>query len=447
MTLLELIVAATLSSVVMLALVRLIDSATQLWTKGEQRRAVLEQASATAELLARDLRALHGGSRGDLLVDWYPHDVERDGRVERVWPRLRFVRSAAPVDLARLEARAAAEAVRAERARLRSARLAAQPGARAADDVEGELSVAEVLAAQRRLHQGGADALARPDTSTGGATRGRTGPDLDPVDPLAQPPVDLAGIGLMEVAWVVVPRGSKGEARYEGVLLRAERLLKPGEATRLLAGDFFDKSGRPAAELVEEVTGGVLWCDVRLATQTTTLDAARPDGGWALGRDITSAASSWDAFGLARPNPDLHFWNEPPPGMPQPGVLPLLPRRVRLELEIERERDLARRPRLVDAVEEDEVSLTVNNGDLLRDVIGGHVLVDGEWLKVKSLSRDTVYFERAQRGTERRRLAAGALVHFGEPLVVEVPVVLHRDEWTIGRQGLGKDTLNAGSGR
>lgn len=397
LTLVELIAAAGLASVVMLALVRLVDSASALWTKGEQRRAVLEQATATAELIARDLRALHAGARGDLVVDWFPHDVERDGKVERLWPRLRFVRTASPADLARLRARAIAEAARVAR------------GARDEDPL-GALSVEEL------------DALAR-------------GAEVD--DPSALPPVDLQGIGLMEVAWVIVPRATKGEARYEGLLLRGERMLVPNSAPRLLAQDFLDKNGRPAPDLVEEVTGGVLWCDVRLATQTTALDATKPDGGWRIGRELTDAATSWDAYGAARPNPDLHVWNEPAPGMPPPRAEPALPRRVRIELEVERPRDTARRTRVAVDAEPDDVSIAVENGDGLAEVVGRHVLVDGEWLLVKSVTGDSFIAERARRGSSRRRLPGGAMVHFGEPLVVEVPVALHRDDWALDRSEEG----------
>jgi len=318
MTLLELIIAAMLSSIVMLALVRLVDSATDIWTKGEQRRALVEQAAATGELVARDLRSLHAGSRGDLIVDWYPHDFDRDGRFERLWPRLRFVRTASPSDLARLRSRAAADVARAARV------TRGDKG----DEVLGELTVEEVAAA------------ARGDVGPGAATE---------VDPSALPPVDLGSIGLMEVLWAVIPRATKGEGQYEGLLVRGERLVVANVPGRLLSADAFDRQGRPAIELVEEITGGILWFDVRLATQTSVLgtagalDTAKGDGGWRIGRALTDVATSWDAYSQGRPNVDLHVWNEPGAGMPPPSSVPHLPRRIRLEIEIERERDRARR--------------------------------------------------------------------------------------------------------
>jgi hypothetical protein len=408
MTLVELIIAASLASIVMLALVRLVDSATDIWTKGEQRRALVEQAAATGELVARDLRALHAGSRGDLIVDWYAHDHDRDGRFERLWPRLRFVRTAAPSDIARMGSRAAADVARAARITRGDE----------AEEVLGELSVEE-LAAAARGEARGADAVSDED------------------DPSALPQVDLGSIGLMEVLWAVVPRATKGEAQYEGSLVRGERLLVANEPGRLLADDVFDRQGRPAYELVEEITGGILWFDVRLATQTTVLGAgeglgaAAQGGGWRIGRELTDAATSWDAYSRGRPNVDVHVWNEPGAGMPPPDSVPHLPRRVRLELEIERERDRVRRTRLISSVEEDGVRIDVENGRALAELPGRFALVAGEWLRIKSVDGDFAIVERAQRGTARRPLPAGSMVHFGEALVLEVPIVLHRDDWSL----------------
>jgi type II secretory pathway pseudopilin PulG len=401
MTLVELIIAAFLSSIVMLALVRLVDSATDIWTKGEQRRALVEQAAATGELVARDLRSLHAGSRGDLIVDWYPHDIDRDGRFERLWPRIRLVRTASPADLARLRSRAAADVARAARI------VRGDKG----EDALGELTVEELAA----------------------AARGKAGEEGEQeVDPATLPPVDIGSIGLMEVLWAVVPRATKGEGRYEGLLVRGERLVVANAPGRLLADDVFDRQGRPGLEFVEEISGGILWFDVRLATQTTTLDSKKGDGGWRIGRALTDAATSWDAYSQGRPNVDLHAWNEPGAGMPPPSTgSPHLPRRVRLELEIQRERDRARRTRLVSEVEVDAVRVDVENGQGLNELPGRFALVAGEWLRVKSVDGDSMIVDRAQRGTARRALPAGSLVHFGEALVIEVPIVLHRDDWTL----------------
>lgn len=397
MTLVELVIAAFLSSIVMLALVRLVDSATDIWTKGEQRRALIEQAAAAGELVARDLRSLHAGSRGDLIVDWYAHDIDRDGRFERLWPRLRFVRTASPSDLARLRSRAAADIARSARIKRGGDR----------EEALEELTVEELAAAAK------------------GA--------IDPadVDPAALPPVDLGSIGLMEVVWAVIPRTRQGEGQYEGLLVRGEQLVLPNMPGRLLADDVFDRQGCPGVEFVEEITGGILWFDVRLATQTTTLDTAKGDGGWRIGRELTDAATSWDAYCLGRPNVDQHAWNLPGAGMPPPSSVPHLPRRVRLELEVERERDLARRTRVLSDVEEDSVRVDVENGQAVAGAAGRFALVAGEWLRVKSVDGDVMIVERAQRGTARRRIAAGSLVHFGESLVLDVPIVLHRDDWTL----------------
>lgn len=84
LTLLELIIATGLATLVMTALFRLLDVTLDLWAEGETRRAVVERGTATAELVARDLRSLHPGSQGDLLVDWRPFDVDGDGSIDRL---------------------------------------------------------------------------------------------------------------------------------------------------------------------------------------------------------------------------------------------------------------------------------------------------------------------------------------------------------------------------
>ena len=68
-TLVELMVASILASMLLIALFRLLDITLDLWSKGETRRAVMQQTAATAELLASDLRALHNGQQGDLFFD------------------------------------------------------------------------------------------------------------------------------------------------------------------------------------------------------------------------------------------------------------------------------------------------------------------------------------------------------------------------------------------
>ncbi len=375
LTLVELVIATGLAALVMTALISLLDLSLDLWTRGETRRTVVEQATATADLMARDLRALHPGREGDLLVDWQPFDVDRDGVVDRVWPRLRLVRQASRADLARL----------------------------AALELDADL-VAEA-------REKGVDLS-----------------ELYPDGPAApEPPPD----GWIAVAYCVVPAGEGADRRGEGVLLRGEELVQPGVLPAFFEPTFFSSSGQPRGGTMQEVTGGILWLGIDLATRTTILTE-----GWRVGDTLGDAATSWDAWGLGRPDAELSSWNLPGAGMPTPSpsgaAEPALPRRVRIELEFESERDRRRRTRLAAMISKGEGTLEVENGEALPTRTGSYVLVEEEWMEVTALRGDRFSVRRGQRGTEPREHAAGALVHWGEPVVVEVPIPTYRDTWRGG---------------
>ena len=382
-TMVELMVAAGLAAMLMVALFRLLDTVLDMWTRGEDQRLVVERGAATAELLAADLRALHGGSQGDLLVDWVNFDVDRDGRVDRVWPRLRLVRSASMADVVRLAARGVDPELVAQ---------AAQLGL----DVE----------------------------------------DLIPEDQRTPPPIQS---GLMEVAWVVVPVGSGALSRGEGLLMRGEALLAPGSVGTFFRSQFFSASGQPPVGALEEVTGGVLWLGLQFATQTSIIW-----DGWHMGTGLEHSCTSWDAWNRFRPDGEAHPWNLPGAGMPAVSGSPLLPRRVRVELEFERPADLRRRPTLLEPLEKHTTSFEVSDGAALPYRRGRHILIDGEWMEVQSLRGDRVSVKRAARGTSALPHNIGALVRFGESVVLEVPVALHSDDWNLGRPASSK---RLGSGR
>jgi prepilin-type N-terminal cleavage/methylation domain-containing protein len=206
-TLVELLVAMGLLSILVVALLRLIDTSLALWSEGESRRDVVSQASATAGLLARDLRTLHPGRRGDVLAEWVLFDTDGDGIREKAWPRLRLVHEVSPAQISRLRARA---------------RAAETPA----------------------------------------------GADVEPEAPLSIPPPSTGG--LVEVVWVVRPMpGGQGDGRAEGLLLRGERLLDEDVGESLFAAGFFDSEERPPLARVDEVTGGILWFGMQFATQAS----------------------------------------------------------------------------------------------------------------------------------------------------------------------------------
>ncbi len=371
-TMVELMVAAGLAAVLMVALFRLLDTALDMWTGGEDRRLMTERGAATAELLAADLRALHAGTQGDLFVDWANVDLDQDGRIERVWPRIRLVRSASMGDVVRLAARG----------------------------IDPELIT--------RARELGVDVE-----------------QLIPVDERTPPPIES---GLMEIVWAVVPSGKGPLERHSGVFMRGEALLRPGSRGRFFDDSFFSRLSEPPAGATQEVTGGVLWVGLQFATQTTILW-----DGWDLGTQLDQSSASWDAWNQRRPDGEAHPWNLPGAGMPAIGERPLLPRRVLVELEFERPADLRRRPQVIEALEKQTASFEVTDGGSLPYTKGRHVLVDGEWMEVVGLRGDRLSVKRAARGTTAVPHKAGATVRFGDTFSLEVPVMMHSDDWNLGR--------------
>ncbi|MEM9378841.1 MAG: hypothetical protein AAGB93_02750 [Planctomycetota bacterium] len=398
-TLVELILATGLAALVVSATVSIVNSTLELWTRGETLRQARETGTAVLSLVGRDLRQLHGGEEGDLVVDWELFDVERDGEVERHWPRLRFVRDASPREVARIERRRLAYEARAERDRRRAAQ------GDDAEEFDEALSEEELRAAR--------------------------GVTLDEVALGMLGAEDVAATGLVEVLYAVVPEADRGPERYLGVLYRSERVDEPDSAPVLLGSDAFDRSGLPDLTLAREVARGVLWMRPLLATQTTMLG----ERGWTTGEGVAAAATSWDAWRRGRPDLDVTEWNEPSPGMPRRGARPLLPRRVLIELEIQRPQDRERAPRLLETTDEGTTSLLVTSGASLVRRVGTHVLVGGEWLRVTAVRGDRITVRRGQRGTARRTLKEDALVLFGESVVIDVPVPLHEDDWRLIADG------------
>ena len=96
-TLLELLAAAALFSVLGVLLFQMVRSAMDVWSTGERNRELSDRANAAFELLAADLRDGWAGSAGAgvpaaLLCTWRPEDDDRDGEADRRRPLLRFTR-------------------------------------------------------------------------------------------------------------------------------------------------------------------------------------------------------------------------------------------------------------------------------------------------------------------------------------------------------------------
>ncbi len=93
MTLLEIMIALLLLGILSTFVINVVDSVVGLWQQGERRgRGDLIYASV-AERLQSDLRAVHLGSRGWMIVDDYIARPAAEGVAEWRLPRMRFLAS------------------------------------------------------------------------------------------------------------------------------------------------------------------------------------------------------------------------------------------------------------------------------------------------------------------------------------------------------------------
>lgn len=239
------------------------------------------------------------------------------------------------------------------------------------------------------------------------------------------------GPDLTEVCWAVLPSRADGSV---GTLWRGERLVHGGLSASAEAPkpsvSFFDASyvkrdGSVAAGSLDELTGGVLWFQVLLATQTSSVN-----DGWTLGSGLEDAATSWDAWRSARPDETRHEWNEPPSGMPRVGEEALLPRRVRIAMEFEDPTQRLRRTRISSYIAASDVAITVDDETRVPKV-GSYMRVDAEWMKVKSKSGRRLTVERGARGTEAEPHDSGARISHGETVVREVIIPTYREDWKL----------------
>jgi prepilin-type N-terminal cleavage/methylation domain-containing protein len=229
---------------------------------------------------------------------------------------------------------------------------------------------------------------------------------------------------LVETIWLVAPASLVDpDARAEGILWRGERLLDDASSKSFFAADFLGSSGRPPAGATEELTTGLLWMQVLCAAQTSIVH-----DGWKPGLEPSDAALSWDAWGRERPDASALAWNQQHPGIHPPRGRPALPRRVRLELEFERDSDRLRRTRLVELVDQAETRLPLDDGERMPEP-GAFVLVEAEWMQLVSVDGNSAAVVRGERGTTPRTHGKGALVHWGAPLARELVVTTCREDW------------------
>ena len=117
--------------------------------------------------------------------------------------------------------------------------------------------------------------------------------------------------------------------------------------------------------------------------------------------------------------------------MPAPNGAPLLPRRIRIELEFERPEDRKHRTRLAEALDPTSTSVRVQNGTYIPREAGAHLLVDREWMDVLEVAGDVVRVRRGVRASEAATHVKGELVHHGAAVVTEVAVSMYQDDWNL----------------
>lgn len=376
-TMVELVLAAGLLSFLMVAVFALIDGSLSMWRKSETRRNLTEQATGVVELLAHDLRSLEGGARGDVLFEWVKFDTDGDGLKETCWPRLRFVRQASGSEIARM---------------MRTVPL-----------------TPEELAEQAR---------------TSGASEPEEKEEPQAAN-LVSNDEGFPGPALIEVCWAITPLSIKQrDERAEGLVYRGARRLS-GAGDSYFNQGFIRGDQTPILEELDEVTAGLIWFQPLMATQTSIVHES-----WDIGTEAPDAATSWDAWRAERPDSTIHQWNQEGYGMPKVDGRPLLPRRIRIELEFERPKDRLRRARTLARIELTDVGFEVSDGRRLPKP-GGFIKIDGEWMQLRDVRGDRITVRRGQRGTDITVHDPDALVHWGLTLVREIPVALYREDWDL----------------
>jgi hypothetical protein len=168
-----------------------------------------------------------------------------------------------------------------------------------------------------------------------------------------------------------------------------------------------------------------LWFECDFASQTSIVN-----DGWSIGGRPHDCATAWDAWDRDRPDQTRSAYNAPASALPSPDERPILPRRVRLHLELERHDDVVRRARLRDPAEAEDTRIAVDEGERLP-APGSMVLIGEEWMEVLTVDGDRAGVKRGRRGTAARPHGAGATVHFGWVVQREVAVPLYREDWDL----------------
>jgi hypothetical protein len=375
MTLVELLIAVLLGSFVMFAIVRFVDVSLGLWSRSEDTRRHNGRGQAVLQRLRQDLISVHPGQVGDFLMEWQGFDLDGDRANDRAFPRLRMVRRPSALDWRRLTLRELTPEQRA---------------------IFTELGFGAGSAAAVRQELGELDA---DQTNVGLAT----------------------APGLVEAAWVLLPED--GSVTGAGTLYRAERKRREtGDTASFFHRNFVASNGAVESELLQRITGGVLWWSVELGTDRTADE-------WSVGVAEGQARVAWDALGQGRPDVESAAQNETAVDRPFMQGRLLMPSRARLVIELETERSMARAPSLVDAVDREVNSFEVSRGESLPKKAGTFVRIGSEWMRYVSRDGDRMVVERGQRGTLPSLHPGDSKVRFGHRTEALVALPTSRQEW------------------
>jgi hypothetical protein len=216
--------------------------------------------------------------------------------------------------------------------------------------------------------------------------------------------VEPASPSQLEVVWMIAPSStSDKDARSVGILWRGERLVTDSGRSR---SSRTTSSARRTCPRRRDAGSHRRLAVVQRPARVADDERARRLE--ALAANSRARPTSWDAWSKDRPDASMHPWNERQLGVPVAKQRPSLPRRARVELEIERPIDRIRRTRTLDAIDNQTVVLRVDDGRSVPLEPDAHVLIDAEWMKVVSVDGGRVVVERAQRGTTAVRHDKGA---------------------------------------
>ncbi len=371
-TLVELLVVMSLLGILGVLLLQLFSGGLEIWSRGENLRAMLEQGASVADLVCSDLERIRGSGDG---------------------PRVEGRLLAAPASLPGLDEKGAE--VPAWRF-LRSTSPEERAPASAFPPAEGER---------------------------------KNGPTAEPPRPGEGSPGKKGEAGETALE-ILFPFVSRYESLEPGVYLSLRRGLVPGiEATPF--HPWFSSKPFPSLgallDRTQEVTDGLLYFGIRFWSQETRSWEDDPsEGGAQVWWDSTRGGGTLDAPGGGF-DMDLGPWSL---RVPWDDVFP---RAILLEFVLEAPPGEARCAITREALGADSKGpLWVDYPERLgwKASEGGFVKIEGEWIRYRELRGETLLgLARGVRGTKAAAHPAGKRIHVGWTVRRVIRLSRARDWW------------------